>query len=81
MRRLAAAALAALAVVAAVVTLAAGHGLMVAPRQRGALKTSFPFRTIDPTAPQDYWYVLPANRMSGRGELGRGGVGMGGGCS
>ncbi|GAB0497085.1 hypothetical protein MMPV_008408 [Pyropia vietnamensis] len=80
MRGLAATVLPALAVVAAVFSLAAGHALMVEPRQRGALKTSFPFRTIDPTAPQDYWYVRhQAVRVAG--GLDRAGVGGDGVCA
>lgn len=56
MGRLAVAAVA-VAAVAGLATHAAGHGLVVDPRQRGALETSFNFPTIDPTAPRDTWYV------------------------
>ena len=34
-----------------------GHGLMLSPRQRGALETRMNFPTIDATAPIDDWYV------------------------
>lgn len=69
MVRLAVAAVAAAAAVAGLAARAAGHGLVITPRQRGALVTVYG-PTIDPTAPKDTWYVCQTSCWEGEGGAG-----------